>query len=318
MQRLQSIQALRGIAALSVFVYHLAATADRYTPANLKAYVAVLTVGVDLFFVISGFVMAWSVRNLAGLEGASVFLARRIWRIAPLLYVMSTAWIAMAFLYSYHVDLARIVNCFTILPLMTSPAHYQYALIPAWTLGFEMTFYLIVAAVVASGAKHRPPILIAAACLLPLVAMGSLMIEFAFGVAAYWVWSKGLLRPIHAVPLLALAVAVFILAWGQAEVIAWGVPCALVFTAALLWEKPAAPLLWLGNISYSLYLSHVLTFDALSPILWPLGLPVMVAIMAPAGILVAWLVYEAIEAPLQRMKPHERGKAAVGGVKSAV
>lgn len=306
-QRLQSIQALRGIAALSVFTYHLIATADRYTSANLKHFVSVLPIGVDLFFVISGFVMAYSVRNFAGVGGASIFLARRIWRIAPLLYVVSTAYVLMAWAYGYALDAARIANCFTILPLSASPAHYQYALVPAWTLGFEMAFYLLVAAVLASGTRHRFPVLIGAVCLLPFVAMGSLMIEFGFGVAAYWIWSKDLLRPRHAAPLLTVAVVLFILAWGRAEVIAWGIPCALAFAAALSWQKPPEALLRLGNISYSLYLSHVLTFDALVPLLLPVGLWVMVAVMAPVGIVIAWLVYEAIEAPLQRMWSHSRG-----------
>ena len=298
MDKLRSIQMLRGIAALSVFVFHLIGIGDRYTPVALKPLVTPLQAGVDLFFVISGFVMAYSVRNLSGPSDALVFIVRRIWRIAPLLYVLSAAFIGLAFFYGLPMDGARIANCFTILPLAHSPFDQQYALPPAWTLGFEMAFYLIVAAVVASGTNWRLPILIGAVCLVPLVFLGWTMIEFGFGVAIYWAWSKSMLQRHHFATLLVLAVVGFIALHGLPRPLAWGIPAALVFAAAVPTEPNSRALLRVGEISYSLYLGHLVTFEALAPVVAPSGLPAMMLCLGVAGLAAAWFLYEAIERPL--------------------
>lgn len=319
--RLESIQALRGIAALMVFFFHLVVTVDRYTPANLRQWVEFGNFGVDLFFVISGFVMAHSVRNLSGHGDAVGFITRRVWRIAPLLYFLTLAQIGLTSLWGGHYGYARIVNCFTIIPVFRAPHEMQYALIPAWTLGFEMVFYLLVAGAVAL----RIRALWAAIPLLLLPLMpgpfgSSLMIEFVYGLAAYWLWTKGLVP--NPLSMVVGAALLLLFPLPGERFIYWGIPAAMVFLAALSWSpvetKAGKPLLWLGAISYSMYLSHVVAFDHMGVIASPLGPWVVAVILPPFGLLVAWLVYEAIEAPLQRMKIYERGKAEVGGVKSAV
>jgi peptidoglycan/LPS O-acetylase OafA/YrhL len=249
------------------------------------------------------------VRELSGPRDALIFIGRRIWRIAPLLYALTAAYVGVELLYGYSRDPAAILNCFTILPLFHSTSHYQYELIPAWTLGFEMTFYLIVAAVVAAGVTKRLPVLIVAVLLLPLLALDAMMIEFAFGVAAYWVWSLGLVQRRHVAPLLIVAVVIFVAAWGTPRQIGWGIPAALAFSAALMWQPKTKWLLWLGDISYSLYLSHVVTFDALAPLLSPFGALAMIAPLAVSGLVIAWLVYEAVERPLLHMAIYRRQRA---------
>jgi peptidoglycan/LPS O-acetylase OafA/YrhL len=257
--RLQSIQVLRGIAAMMIFIFHLVVTLDRYSPADLRRWVSHLPLGVDLFFLISGFVMAHSVRRLSGRQDALNFMARRIWRIVPLLYVVTAACIGLMLLRGQAVEMARVVNSLAIFPVLPTIDRYPFALIPAWTLAYEMGFYLIVAVAVA----FRWNRLGLVALVLPFALALPLMAEFAIGVAVYELWTR---RP---------------------EVLAW---------------DPAGPIgkagLYLGTISYSLYLTHVVTFDAFAPLCLVLPLPLAALVLAALGLAVAALVYRAVEAPL--------------------
>ena len=77
--RLRSIQVLRGIAAMAVVAHHA------FDGPRLGA------AGVDLFFVISGFIMA----TCTGARSPGQFLADRAWRIYPLWLIAVAPWIVM-------------------------------------------------------------------------------------------------------------------------------------------------------------------------------------------------------------------------------
>jgi exopolysaccharide production protein ExoZ len=313
---LESIHILRGIAALGVFIFHLLVTVDRYTEYPLRAWVEWGQFGVDLFFVISGFVMAYSARNLTGSVDAYNFLIKRYWRIAPLLYVLTIFHVFFGTILGAHFDLARIINSFTILPVMQSKSEFQYALVPAWTLGYEMAFYSLIALTVAfkrSAVWATIPIIFLVLLKLNEPFGSLMMIEFIYGLVAYSLWSRGLLGG----PIALLSLSAFLLLFPPSDqrFIEWGVPAALMILAALSWKPGDGRILkscrWLGTISYSLYLSHVVTFDALAPLVAPSGAVAMTIILSAAGMLIAWLVYNAIEAPFQRMGALKKGHADI-------
>jgi exopolysaccharide production protein ExoZ len=308
--RLEQVQVLRGLAALCVFIFHLGVTLDRMTPVDIRPFVHWGNVGVDLFFVISGFVMAHSVRDLHGPLPAALFLVRRLRRVAPLLYVLTPVFLAVALVRGQSFDPARIINCFTILPVMPSPHQYQYALIPAWTLGYELAFYLIVAGVVALGIRWRLTTIAIVICAFPfLVPAGpfadTLMIEFAFGVGAYALWRRTAISPSAAVLALGAATLLFALPLGDSRFLAFGLPSALLFVAFLSWN-PSGILrkagAWLGSISYSMYLSHTISFMLLAPAAALLPFAGAVLMLGGGGVLMSWLIFEAAEAPLQRFR----------------
>ncbi len=93
---LVSIQALRAVAALMVLVFHLCQELTKLG-ADLPATTFIIgTAGVDLFFVISGFVMVYSSERLFGQPRASIqFLARRVVRIVPLYWIATTAMVLL-------------------------------------------------------------------------------------------------------------------------------------------------------------------------------------------------------------------------------
>lgn len=310
MRKLQSIQVLRGIAAMAVLVHHLVVTVDP----SLRPWVIDGQMGVDLFFVISGFVMMLSVRELGGAADARRFVLRRLWRVAPLLYALTAAIILFRLIYREPVELAQAANCLTIVSLLPTIAPDRCVLYPAWTLAFELTFYLAVAAVVAFNPRHRAAAVIAIVAALALVPSSwwgaarygnGLMIEFAFGVIAFELWRRGHVSRRVSLASCAAAVLLLIFPVGDARVLAWGLPMGLAFIAALRWEvggdRVSRALLWLGTISYSLYLGHLVVFDALTPLLRPFVPEVgLAAILLVAAVAICGLIYKAIEEPLLR------------------
>jgi len=270
--------------------------------------------------------MALSVRTLSGPGDAASFLSRRFIRIAPLLYLVTLVYLIQATAYGRTFEAGQLANGLTILPAFETAAQFDYALVPAWTLGFELAFYLLVALVVAVRMPWRLAGLIALLVSLPALPLvlppalspysSPLMLEFAFGVAAYGLWSRNLISARWAVLAALAGMAMLVLPFAEMRAVRWGVPCGLLFTAALAWRPGAGPLagvaLWLGTISYSMYLSHVVVFDALAPLLRPhMDLGVMALTLAGAGLLAAWWLHDRVEAPLMRMG--FKRKAALAG-----
>ena len=127
MEKLRSIQALRALAACAVVVLH--AWPEAHAPVGKAGYGAA---GVDLFFVISGFIMA----NIARGRSAAGFLADRLWRIYPLWWIAVFPW-----LFWLWRGPTFIASSLTLWPIYG--AYYYVPLLKVgWTLSFELLFYL--------------------------------------------------------------------------------------------------------------------------------------------------------------------------------
>lgn len=104
MKQLNSIQVLRGIAAFGVFCCHLISIEQSVSgrPAKLTELAESGAYGVDLFFVISGFVMVWVAAEMPrGWRSAQAFLIARIVRIYPLWWLFA-GLAASGYLLLYH------------------------------------------------------------------------------------------------------------------------------------------------------------------------------------------------------------------------
>ncbi len=161
-------------------------------------------VGVDVFFVISGFVMAMSAQRFEGAADSARFLAQRYNRIAPLFYLLSAVLFADILRAGVPYSALEVFNTLAFIPWLDGsdyhwPIHYL-----GWTLAFEFVFYLVVAALIWRGRGRNA--LLLAGVLIVLVASGSvvsiawmpwlmltspMMIEFAFGVLLYAAFSRG-------------------------------------------------------------------------------------------------------------------------------
>ncbi|MDB5455853.1 MAG: putative acyltransferase [Caulobacter sp.] len=330
---LRSIQYLRAVAALSVLAFHAAEQAGWRFGAGAA--------GVDVFFVISGFIMSL-VGARPGLSPLA-FLRRRAERIVPLYWlvtlgVAAAALIAPALFPRMVVTAPHLLQSLLFIPHAAPDGVTAPLIVPGWTLNFEAFFYLIFALSLPAPAWIRPWLL--SAVLGLLVAVGPLgdraaplwatytsplLLEFLAGVWLGLAWRTGRLPSRRwgvAMMVLGLAMFVGVAALGleveSARVVLWGAPAFLLVAGAVCVERSAGvgdhPWLRLvGDGSYSIYLVHGLAISAAVRLLALAGIDRGLALFLPAvaAALVAGVAcYGLVEKTLMRIF-HRRSRPAV-------
>lgn len=312
------IQYLRAIAAIGVVLFHAANRTEQGF--------AVGALGVDIFFVISGFIM-WTVAARKQHHAAG-FLLDRLRRIAPTYWIASAVMVlgALAGLFPrLTLGLPHVAASFAFLPAV-SPAngHVWPVLVQGWTLNIEMLFYLIFAALLGLG---RTPRLIAlCAVLAGLVAIGAAiggdhpilafyatprLLEFAAGAAIGEALLRGYMPGARTGLVLVIAGVAGFAAIHFALLPFAFVPEALSALTLVLGvaaldradRMPSWPVLgFLGNASYAIYLWHTFAVGPVLKLSRMAALPPAptVAMAALAGILLGCLLYVGLEQPLTR------------------
>ena len=215
MQIFRGVQALRGLAALSVVGGHaVSARPDMVGPGVAEGALTILASGVDIFFVISGFIIAsTAVSRPDPLE----FVFRRAVRIYPVYWLVLLA----AFVSGYWIALSPEDRPALDLGLIFAWTYPNWYIAPAWSIAFEMHFYAAVAVILAIAPERLFKLLFAA---LAVVAIGvtfrlplgiyahPLTLEFGAGVAiAYLVQRNGKLLSSPLIP--AIAASLFAAGW---------------------------------------------------------------------------------------------------------
>ena len=303
---LLSIQYLRGAAALAVVAMHTGWT-----------YSGIGAAGVDVFFVISGFIMV----HVSQRETTPrLFLLARARRVVPLYWLASLATIAVTGLS----DLPRILTSFVFWPHAGFDGRDYPVVIQGWTLNYEVFFYAVFALSLASPRRRLEAVsvgfilLVAAGRWLQpqsvaaAVYTGPLLLEFLGGAWLCRAWQHGKLpgrlgsASLVAVGLIAFAVQARIGPSGDWRCLTWGLPALLLVAGALGLEASGSLMRlpgfrMLGDASYALYLTHLLVQHPLIPVLRPLPLPIALPLMLSACIAVAVAVHRGIERPLARL-----------------
>lgn len=151
-----TIQMLRGIAALLVVMFHIRGTLNGvYAQSNLGDLLFINgPSGVDLFFVISGFIICLSsAKNEKNKVGK--FAVRRLFRIYPL-FLFSLVAYQIFVLPSFNFE--QFIKSAILLPrdYGGNAPYFGYNLLyPAWTLLFEIAFYVLFTISLAISHKHR-------------------------------------------------------------------------------------------------------------------------------------------------------------------
>ncbi|MGY3041529.1 exopolysaccharide production protein ExoZ [Rhodanobacter sp. TND4EL1] len=306
--KLEWIQALRGIAALMVVIVHSRFILQDTDAGKAVAYYVMypMAMGVDLFFLISGFLMVLTTQNFDGTKGyAWRFMAKRIARIWPVYAVVSVAVVALE-----HHGLRGFRDLSTMMPFLEgllfiphdpekSPLYFLMAVSVAWTLCFEFYFYLVFASSMLFGKRRYLAMATWFAITLVLIpvmrgdftlgvssqptvawwryanlAINPIIWDFLFGMLAAWLYvsrvrikSRGLIYGV----MIALLAGI-VINWDRLGLAnfhgpgGWGLPLAIIFFGIVLFAKlgeikvPAWSV-WLGGISYSLYLVHLYAFE---------------------------------------------------------
>ncbi len=324
MNTLFSIQILRAIAACAVALAHIHGDLKYHMGVSLMPVFSVGGVGVDIFFVISGFIMVYVSAPMFGAAGGPrVFLLRRICRIAPLYWAATTLYIAIVLWALARGSLPGFgwaLASYLFVPYPGGNETFPVYSI-GWTLNYEMFFYAVFAVILIW--PRRAAVAILAAAFVAWVSLGalvdlpapmrflshSIVLEFVFGALLGLAFVEGI-RVSRLVGRLMIAGAIAILAVQYAvgylplliapiwppRFVGLGVPALLIVGGYALQEpRPlnnplAIRLEKLGDASYAIYLLHPMVF-ILARFAWP---PVQGAaqLIAPApwsDVMAAWI-----------------------------
>ncbi|RWB79254.1 MAG: acyltransferase [Mesorhizobium sp.] len=312
-----SLQILRFVAALMVVYVHAAQTAVEATGSNgllPHDFQVVGRAGVDIFFVISGVIIA---RTAPGLTWKS-FAWRRFRRIVPPYLLVSIPYAIV----SYEAGFGWRDAMATLLLWPATDQMTPPALPAAWTLCFEMLFYAAATIVLAD---RRLILVVLGTFGLAIIFRSSgpvfqflgnpLIIEFGFGVALAYAprWKSAVwCLPVGAVAMIAAGFIGIAPQGGTMEfltgdngfqrVLVYGFPALIiVFGTMQIDAKPGA---WtvLGDASYMLYLIHTLPITLLL-VLWtafPIPPDLIIVIGVGTSVLFGWRMYIRFELPLRK------------------
>ncbi|WP_250456072.1 acyltransferase [Caballeronia sp. ATUFL_M2_KS44] len=358
--KLGGLQALRAFAVALVVYFHIATAVFTYhgggaTSLFLSTY-QVGQAGVDIFFVISGFIMFYTRKDSAnGFKGATTFLKHRFQRVMPLYWFWTAIFIALWYFGFVHKSVAfpdstTIIGSLLLWPMKNVIEPYQPILSQGWTLSFEAYFYVFFAVAILARVPNRvmAPFLCAVYAALYLLARafshepsvlhltGSpLICEFIFGMIAAQI-AKALARSIFKSRIAYAAIGVAFIAFvamvtsayyevrlDKYRVLIYGVPAFAIILGVVVYDmvRPVASkvLLFVGNASYSIYLTHgFLSMLAGSALKRGLGHSVNADVLCIAGtiatVAASSLTYVAIEKPMLRLVHCQRRSRALGSV----
>ena len=317
---IHNIQVLRAIAALMVVYFHTIGALNSYYPGNTLTENLFFShwgaYGVDVFFVISGFIMVYT--NSFKKRSPLAFIKDRIKRVVPLYWIFTAIFVLLYFIFPAAFRQKTLIPA----DIIGSFFFYQYiirhqdpVLIPGWTLEFEMLFYLVFSLSLFAK-KMVQTVLISslALCLLLFTGLDHLILEFVLGMGLALLYLKfpGF-RFSRTGSYLALLTGMLLLIlgagyWVEARITV--ITGALLLFAGFLYFRPIKHkiALLLGNASYSLYLIQTFTIPLFFK-LWT-KLPFAPTLFSQTAAVISCLVftciaavisYRLIEQPLARL-----------------
>jgi len=322
---LLSVQILRAIAAVLVVVCHAV-----HKQGQLSGDGSIWEFGgsgVDLFFIISGFIMC---HVTAGRRTtAREFLSARFLRIVPLYWTLTlvalAAYVANPALVNSSGGVTDVFGSFVLVPTGA-----KFLIQTGWTLSYEFWFYIVFAASLRFALRGR--LFFVSAVMLALVVLGivarpadftarfltdPLLLEFVMGIGAYLYLRSTFCRPLC--NLLLLTVGLLALVGLSAfdphvnRVLIYGIPFMLIFCAVVGGESAIRSIsrsvivracCALGDASYSLYLSHPFALAAAGFAIRHFGIQrdaaVSVASLCLVALIVGYACYSVVEVNLNR------------------
>ena len=281
--KLSSIQALRGIAAILVAYAHSIDLQENYSHSLQQSFFHwedFGAFGVDLFFIISGFIICYSADKYTGIPAGGRFLVHRFRRINPTYYA---ATLPLLLLRVYHwkiqhepsafIPCSELIKTLTLLPF-GDHKYWVNTLLPiAWTLSFEWLFYLIFFVTIVTRVKQKQILLWIITATLVITGYihgpwkdfrlsfltNPIFLEFILGSILYQCYRKIPLARGYAWLLLGTGIAFclgeIIIGYGDISdknktingslsaerVLLWGIPAACIVAGSLFLEKKGVP-----------------------------------------------------------------------------
>lgn len=286
---------MRGVAVLAVVFFHLMLIEGRYGGANriLPDWLQFGTFGVDLFFVISGFVMVTVTRGkFQKTKNALLFLYHRISRIYPLYWVYTTLALLVFLIQPSWVNSSQGNQVNILASYLLLPADLLPLVQVGWTLIHEMYFYLVFfVMMLALPERFLPASMLVWGIVIAVFGASTgnatynlvfhpLTIEFLIGCMLAWHYHKFTALKLNghwlvAIACLGMLAAIVGYVYYQSVTAAppdrwwrllyYGIPATVIVFCITHAERNGVilpnPLIQSGNASYSIYLSHLFTVN---------------------------------------------------------
>lgn len=291
--RLHALQYLRAIAALVVVYSH----ACIQVPAYRAQLIEFGSFGVDIFFVISGFIMLY----ISKPDHTPVnFMLNRFRRVAPL-YWFFTLLMALIFLVMPSVFTNTELRAEALIKSLLFIPHFSGAhpgeiwpiVAPGWSLNYEMYFYLVFALSLFTAMRYRLVLISLVIFAVFIFARMNLtggpinqffaddvVFEFVFGMLLAYLWKRGVRFSSAFGYFLFVAGFVLLMLYSQRAalggselpgILIKGVPAAMIVAGTLFINIRESKLgVLLGDASYALYLSHIFVLGLMRFVLPPL------------------------------------------------
>ncbi|WP_214350562.1 acyltransferase family protein [Pseudomonas congelans] len=340
MERLYSLQGLRGVAVLGVVLFHMMSVESKFSGGDilLPPWLDFFQLGVDLFFVISGFVMVIVSRGrFQSAPEAQRFLFNRVSRIYPTYWLYFFITLAVYLLQPGMVNSGH-GSSNLIMSFLLLPNDKVLLVMVAWSLLFELWFYVVFSGFLLFRERNLPFLLGAWSLIIVVfntladwqdyspavkIILHPYALEFVLGAAlALFFYGRHSARvPTAAVWLLlgvALMAAVPLIgnyrlyeSQGLLRMLmVGGTFGVLVVTLALLERRRQllvpAFLVAVGDMSYTIYLSHLLVLGVIGRVwslvgAWPesyLDNLFFALLMMAAAVCYGWVGYRCFEKPV--------------------
>lgn len=338
MNKLNNIQALRGVAVLVVVFSHLLVIEKKFGGANtiLPEWMQFGIFGVDLFFVISGFVMVTVTRGkFQNLRHSLLFLYHRVSRIYPLYWVYTTLALIVFLIQPSWVNSSQGNQVDILASYLLLPDELLPLVQVGWTLIHEMYFYLVFFVILLLVPEKFMPLsmLVWGAVIIVFgrstgsptynLVFHPLTIEFLAGCILAWHYHQFASIKVNATWLVAVAslgmitaiigFVSFVAQTGSApdgwwRLAIYGIPAVVIVASITHAERNGITLpnflIQSGNASYSIYLSHLFTINVVGRV-WKFFSTdaiydnlVVVPVIFFFVLVVGFLSYRLVEVPL--------------------
>ena len=305
--KINSLQLLRAVAVSLVVLIHTSnfvGVSNDHQRSPVASFYDLIhwgSIGVDLFFVISGFIMILIFPAYTGHGKWKDFLVKRALRIVPVYYLVSLYLYVSESLYHTYISNVAILKTLFFFPVFDTETFAVPVLFVGWSLSYEMYFYVLIAIFLILKGRIARNLLIAIIVLSRIGVVlnpapvlfkfltSPMLLEFGLGIIAGIIYKHAKFSLFYSIPFsmvlllaggLLMALSIFT---GSKDVnmqeviendnnkalfrvVIWGIPCAVLTLGTLLLERSAnfqtpALLILLGDASYSAYLIHIKVYQ---------------------------------------------------------
>ena len=308
---IENIQILRGFAAINVVLFHIILSASTYNQTtNLLLLVDNFgSSGVDIFFVISGFIITYA--QSVNKKKISEFLVLRFIRIVPLYWFLTLVFSLLFFFFSSYFRERTIsleLFFYSIFFISNISLTVHPVIIPGWTLEYEIIFYFLFSiSLFFKKLKFKFIYLFIIISFAAFILKEFKMLEFLFGVICAFIYLNYHMNKKNSFILLTISIFFFLitilnksflynyLIWGLSSFL-------LVLSLIYLPQIKSKVFIFLGNASYSIYLIQIFTipifYKLSSKFLLILNTDIVALLCLLFSVIIGCMMHLFIEKPL--------------------